>query len=79
MDYIKWLVLDKNRRFFSDGICVPVFFLNALVVGIITVAFWPLGVVLIAISSSFWGVVLFLFAKEAFDANYAEYLRKRNK
>ena len=79
MDYVKWLILEKNRDFFESGVCIPVFFLNVVVLGLVLILYWPLAVILATISAIPWGLFVFFFAQEAFRKNYNEYLRKRGK
>lgn len=79
MDYFRWLAFVKFRDFFESGVFLPIIFLNVLAVGLITAAFWPLGVILITLSVAFWALVVFLFAQRAWNANLAEYQKFREK
>lgn len=79
MDYIKWLILEKNRHFIESGAFIPVFFLNIVVIGAAVILYWPIAAILATICAIPWGLIIFFFAQEAFRENYNEYLRKRGK
>jgi hypothetical protein len=79
MDYIRWLVFEKFRNFFESGVFVPVIFLNMLFVGILTAAYWPLGLVLIILSVVYWGVILFIFIQRAYIRSMVEFEKYRNR
>jgi hypothetical protein len=73
MDYFRWLAFVKCRDFFDSGVFLLIIVLNALFVVVLTVAFWPLGIILLTPSIMFWLFVAFLFAQRAWNANRAEY------
>ena len=79
MDYIKWLITEKHRDFFETGICIPVFFLNVMVVVFLLALATKIGVFLAIVSLSIWALPIFFFGKESYQRSYNEYLRNRKK
>ena len=78
MDYLRWLLLNKHRRFFVDGVFVPIVFLNLILIGISFSVSIILGTLVSIISILLWSIPLFLFFRELYNESVKEYNKSKN-
>lgn len=78
MDYIRWMIFEKYSDFFDTGAFIPAGFFNLVILFLVTVLFWPVGVLLIVLSAAFWGTIIFVFLQRYWQGVYREYKLSKN-